>query len=238
MSQTSTERLRDYLAQLPPQSQALLMREFERAHRARRGHRGRQLRARAAAQGRARNRGRRRGAPAHRRSGAAVVPSARAVSGRRQFSRSGPGRSAAHRWCRSGNGWSATGRRSRRANSRPRSPRCRQSGSNAGARERGPQVPARRSRRDHRARGAGRPATTSSARSPVSARPTWSRICCRSARCCSAREALETLGSRLPGYLRVFGGIPDRLGRVARSTFPRCRRRNCCRSRCRWSCSG
>lgn len=31
MSQTSTERLRDYLAQLPPQSQALLIREFERA---------------------------------------------------------------------------------------------------------------------------------------------------------------------------------------------------------------
>jgi hypothetical protein len=31
MSQTSTERLRDYLAQLPPQVQALLMREFERA---------------------------------------------------------------------------------------------------------------------------------------------------------------------------------------------------------------
>src|SRR5258708_14454348 len=30
MSQTSTERLRDYLVQLPPQSQALLMREFER----------------------------------------------------------------------------------------------------------------------------------------------------------------------------------------------------------------
>ena len=31
MSQTSTERLREYLAQLPPQAQALLMREFERA---------------------------------------------------------------------------------------------------------------------------------------------------------------------------------------------------------------
>jgi len=31
MSQTSTERLRNYLAQLSPQSQALLMREFERA---------------------------------------------------------------------------------------------------------------------------------------------------------------------------------------------------------------
>lgn len=31
MNQASTERLREYLAQLPPQSQALLMREFERA---------------------------------------------------------------------------------------------------------------------------------------------------------------------------------------------------------------
>src|ERR1700682_1056209 len=31
MSQTAIERLRDYLGQLPPQSQALLMREFERA---------------------------------------------------------------------------------------------------------------------------------------------------------------------------------------------------------------
>ncbi|HEX4192527.1 MAG TPA: hypothetical protein VHY80_05490, partial [Stellaceae bacterium] len=31
MGQTSNERLRDYLAQLPPRSQALLMREFERA---------------------------------------------------------------------------------------------------------------------------------------------------------------------------------------------------------------
>jgi len=31
MDQTSTERLRDYLAKLPPRSQALLMREFERA---------------------------------------------------------------------------------------------------------------------------------------------------------------------------------------------------------------
>jgi len=31
MSQTSIERLKDYLVQLPPQSQALLMREFERA---------------------------------------------------------------------------------------------------------------------------------------------------------------------------------------------------------------
>ena len=31
MSQTLQERLKDYLAQLPPRSQAMLMREFERA---------------------------------------------------------------------------------------------------------------------------------------------------------------------------------------------------------------
>ncbi len=31
MNEASTERLKEYLAQLPPQSQALLMREFERA---------------------------------------------------------------------------------------------------------------------------------------------------------------------------------------------------------------
>src|SRR5450432_2313219 len=31
MSQTPIERLKDYLGQLPPQAQALLMREFERA---------------------------------------------------------------------------------------------------------------------------------------------------------------------------------------------------------------
>ena len=31
MDQTSIERLKDYLAQPPPKSQALLMREFERA---------------------------------------------------------------------------------------------------------------------------------------------------------------------------------------------------------------
>ena len=86
MSQTSIERLRDYLAQLPPQSQALLMREFERAIERGEDTRRRHLRARAIAQDRARGRGRGRGAAAHRRSGAAVVSSARAVSRRRQFS--------------------------------------------------------------------------------------------------------------------------------------------------------
>ena len=83
MSQTSTERLRDYLAQLPPQAQALLMREFERAiergedttvanfvlEQLRKIVRGTDEEA----------------AAAHRRSGTAAVPPARAVSGRRQF---------------------------------------------------------------------------------------------------------------------------------------------------------
>src|SRR5258707_13166030 len=102
MSQTSTERLRDYLVQLPPQSQALLMREFERAiergedasvanfvleqlrkvvrgsddeaqPRTNERHR-RQLRARTVAQGGARKR--RRGAAAHQRSGTPAIPSA------------------------------------------------------------------------------------------------------------------------------------------------------------------
>ena len=39
MGQTSIERLREYLGQLPPASQALLMREFERAKVSRRGQR-------------------------------------------------------------------------------------------------------------------------------------------------------------------------------------------------------
>ena len=42
MSQTSTDRLREYLAQFPPQSQALLMREYS-AHRAQGRRRGRQF---------------------------------------------------------------------------------------------------------------------------------------------------------------------------------------------------
>ena len=84
MSQTSTERLKDYLAQLPPQAQALLMREFERAI-----ERGEDTavatfvleQLRKIVRGTDERR-----AAAHRRSGAAAVPSAGAVSGRKQFS--------------------------------------------------------------------------------------------------------------------------------------------------------
>ena len=54
MSQTPTDRLRDYLAQLPPQSQALLMREFERAIERGEDVAVANLRARATAQDRAR----------------------------------------------------------------------------------------------------------------------------------------------------------------------------------------
>ena len=82
----------------------------------------------------------------------------------------------------------------------------------AGLEARDPQVPARRGRRDHQDRDAGRAATTGSGRLPVSARPTSSRICCRSARVLRAREALDTLGSRLPGQMRVFRGCADCLG--------------------------
>ena len=90
MSQTTIERLRDYLAQLPPQSQALLMRQFERAVERGEEIRHRQSGARAAAQDRSQGGGRGRGASAHRRSGAAIVSPARAVSRRGRFS--GPAR--------------------------------------------------------------------------------------------------------------------------------------------------
>ena len=84
MSQTSTERLRDYLAQLPPQAQALLMREFERAI-----ERGEDTTVATFVLEQLRKivRGTdEEGAAAHRRSGPPAVPSARAVSRRRQFS--------------------------------------------------------------------------------------------------------------------------------------------------------
>ena len=75
MSQTSIERLRDYLAQLPPQSQALLMREFERAI-----ERGEDTTVATFVLEQLRmvvRWNRRRGdAASHRRSGASVVPSA------------------------------------------------------------------------------------------------------------------------------------------------------------------
>ena len=75
------------------------------------------------AQGRARNRGRRRGASADRRSGAPVVSVRSSRFSSRAIFPSGPGRSGAHRCCRSGNGWAATGRPMPRAHSKPRSPR-------------------------------------------------------------------------------------------------------------------
>ena len=130
MSQTSIERLRDYLAQLPPQSQALLMREFERAI-----ERGEDTTVATFVLEQLRKVVRAR-SPLHKtevdaedreeaarqrngEAGAAAVPSARAISRRGQFHR-GPARSAARRCCRSGNGWLATARPNRCASSKPR----------------------------------------------------------------------------------------------------------------------
>ena len=55
------------------------------------------------------------------------------------------------------------------------------------------------------------PATTSSGRSPASVRPTSSRICCRSARCCRRARRWKRFNGKLPSYLRVFGESADRL---------------------------
>ena len=231
MSQTSTERLRDYLAQLPPQAQALLMREFERAI-----ERGEDTAVATFVLEQLRKvvRGTDEESPAaHRRSGPAAVPPARAVSRRRQFSRCGRARSAARRCCRYGSGWSATARRSRRGNSRRRWQGC-------GKPERppiievgGPQVPARRGGCDLQDRHAGarrRPAARAGPRRPAQRR---SRICCRSARCC--RPAKRWIPSAAGSPVSCGSSRMRRSPRSARrSTFPRCRRRSCCRSRCRW----
>ena len=230
MSQTSTERLRDYLAQLPPQSQALLMREFERAiergedvavanfvlEQLRKVVRG------AEEDDEARPRTDDPARLLFRPLEPFLVESNFPVR---------PGRSGAPRCCRSGNGSAATARPRPRANSKPRLPRSGRA-ARPPASKRDPQVPARRSRGDRQDRDAGRRATTGSARCPASARPMSSRICCRSAAVLRAREALDTLGSRLAGPAAGLSRSPDRLG-DRRSTFPRCRRRNCCRSRCR-----
>ena len=168
MSQTSIERLRDYLAQLPPQAQALLMREFERAI-----ERGEdtavanfvleQLRKIVRGTGRG-------GAAAHRRSGAADVPPAGAVPGRRQFA--GPAGPDPARVAAADLAMAGPRRRPRRraefeaalARSRKPAPHPISTGRCANSRS-PPPTPSSRSRRRC-------PAATSSARWPASARPT------------------------------------------------------------------
>ncbi len=195
MSQTSIERLRDYLAQLPPQAQALLMREFERAiergedttvatfvlEQLRKVVRGTDEDAQAA----------------HRRSGAAGVPAARAVSRRRQFcSTAGPD---PPRVAAAGVAM-ADPRRRARAGARIRSG----AGADAGNRIR-PRTRSRRSAnsssppRTRSSRSPSRwPAATSSGRWRASGHRTWSRTCCRSARFCRPAKRWTPLTAGFP----------------------------------------
>ena len=183
MSQTSTERLREYLAQLPPQAQALLMREFERAiergedvavanfvlEQLRKVVRGTEeddyARPRTDDPARLLFRPLE---PFLVESNFPLRPGQiRRTSLLPVWQWLRPRRRARRRTrIRSGSGRDPADRFDRRARS------C------------GPQIPdspppRRSSRLPPRCR-----ATTSSARLPASARPTWSRICCRSARCC------------------------------------------------------
>ena len=152
MSQTSNERLRDYLVQLPPQSQALLMREFERAI-----ERGDDTTVAAIALEQLRKivRGAdEESAAAHRRSGAVAVPAARTVSGRKQCS--GTARSDTALVAASGVAV-AEPRRRAGAGARIRRDAGQDAGNRflAGSRSGGPQAAARRGRCDlqnHRAR--------------------------------------------------------------------------------------
>ena len=233
MSQTSTERLREYLAQLPPQSQALLMREFERAI-----ERGEdtavanfvleQLRkvVRGAEEDGSRGR-----APTIRR-GCCSVRSSRFWS--KAISRSGRARSAAPRWCRSGNGWSATVRRSRCGNSRQHWQGCGKPEPPSNIELGGAQTPARRGRCDRQDRHAGAAATTSSAHCPASGRPASIEDLLPIGAVLQAREALDTLNGRLPEFPAGVRGRADRLDRHGAQRSLACRRRSCCRSRCRW----
>ena len=223
MSQTSTERLRDYLAQLPPQSQALLMREFERAI-----ERGEdtavatfvleQLRKIVRGAEEDDERGR---APTIRR-GCCSARSSRFLS--KAIFRCGRARSAARRCCRCGNGWSATARPSRRANSKRRWRRIAQTGRSAGLEVRGPQIPARRGRGDLQDRHAGAGGDKQRALARVGP-PECDRG--------PAADRLGPAGPRSAGYAQqpaaqlsagVRGSRRSRRS-APRSTFPRCKRR-------------
>ena len=201
MSQTSTERLRDYLAQLPPQSQALLMREFERAI-----ERGEETavanfvleQLRKIVRGADDDEARPRTDDPARLLFRPLEPFL--VEGNRRCARA---RFAAPRCCRSGSGWPARGRRTWpraiRGGAVPRS------GERHVARDRGrrAEIPARRGRGDLQAI-AGTGDDDRRALSRDRSAGCRSRICRRSAAMLQAREALETLSSRLPSYMRVF----------------------------------
>ena len=230
MSQTSTERLRDYLAQLPPQAQALLMREFERAiergedttvatfvlEQLRKIVRGTDEEARPRTDDPARLLFR------------PLEPFL--VEGNSPV-RPGQIRRASllpvWQWLiRDGAPDSGAGIRSG-------------AGPGAGSRDHvrtragGPQVPARRGGCDRQDRHAGarrRPAARAGPRRSAQRDrgPAADRLGAAGPR--SARHP-QRPASQFPADIR---GFADRLDRRLPSTFRRCKRRNCCRSRCRW----
>ena len=180
-------------------------------HRARRGHGRRQSScssscARSCAEPRKTT-----SAPRDRRSGAAVVSPARAVSRREQFSGHGRARSGAHRCCRSGNGSSRDGapeqaRAFEAALAEVQAERQRRR-----PRGRDPQVPARRSRRDRQDRhaGAGR-------RQAAGAGPHRPAQCRRG----PAVDRLRAAGARGAGYARQPAARPV-AGAFANPRLPR-----------------
>ena len=197
MSQTSTERLRDYLAQLPPQAQALLMREFERAI-----ERGEDIVVANFVLEQLRKivRGTEEDDEARPRTDdparllfrplepflvegnfpvrAGQIRRASLLPVWQWLSRDGAPRPGAHSRRR----WPKSGRPDRPPASKPRP-------ANSSS---PPPKRSSRSRRRWRA-------TTGSARSPVSARPTSSRICCRSARCCGRARRWTRSAAGCPG---------------------------------------
>ena len=203
-------------------------------HRTRRRHRGRQFRARATAQGRARHRATR---PRPRTEDPARLVfrplEPFLVEGNCRYGRA---RSAAPRCCRSGNGWSATARPSRarefeaalaeiaRPAALPTSKR--RSASSSSPRPRRSSGSPRRRRRRQASR-AGPDRSAQGRRGSVGDRG-------GAAGARGAGDARQPAARLAAGVRR----IADRVGEPRRSTFPRCRRRKCCRSRCRWSCSG
>ena len=231
MSQTSNERLRDYLAQLPPQSQALLMREFERAiergedatvatfvlEQLRKIVRGTdEEEARPRTDDPARlvfrplepflvegNFPRAAGADPPRVAAAGV-----AMADPRR-------RAGAGARIRGGAGANARNRRSRRSRSRG-PPNFQHAAADAIGK-----VATPASGDDRRALARVGPPEVIEDMLPIGS-------------VLQAREAMDTLNGRLPQVIPGFRGFADRIGRRRAQRSHPCKRRNCCRSRCRW----
>ena len=203
MSQTSTERLRDYLAQLPPQAQALLMREFERAI-----ERGEDVAVATFVLEQLRKvvRGTEEDDEARPRTDDPARLLFRPLEPFLVESNF-PVRPGQIRRTSLLPVWQWLGR-----DGAPDAARAfeaelagiRQTGTTAGLEGADPQIPARRGRGDHQDRHPRGRATTSSARWRASVRRMWSRTCCRSARSCGRARRWIRSAAGFPSQLRVF----------------------------------